>query len=148
MTALANGSTAAPPPPGETAPAPISAPDLATLFGELREETRILVGHEIELAKAELDEAKGHLIKGVVGYVAAGVLAVFAVILLSIAAAWALAETMPAWAAFLIVGGVWLAIAFVAFTVGRTAIRRFDPVPRRTITTIKEDAKWVRTLTS
>jgi uncharacterized membrane protein YqjE len=147
MTAVANGVPAASPPPvGPTASPP--PPDLATLFGELREETRILVGHEIELAKAELDEAKGHLIKGVVGYVAAGVLAVFAVVLLSIAAAWALAETMPAWAAFLVVGGVWLVIALGAFTVGRTAIRRFDPVPHRTITTLKEDARWVRTLTS
>jgi uncharacterized membrane protein YqjE len=129
-------------------PDPAAGPDLATLFGELREETRLLVGKEIELAKAELDEAKGHLIKGVVGYVAAGVLAIFAVVLLSIAAAWGLAEALPTWAAFLIVGGAWVVIAAIAFTVGRSALRRFDPVPRRTIRTLKEDARWVQTLTN
>ena len=127
---------------------PQTGPDLATLFGELREETRLLVGKEVELAKAEINEAKGHLIKGVVGYVAAGVLAVFAVVLLSIAAAWGLAEAVPIWAAFLIVGAAWVVIAAIAFVVARSALRRFDPVPRRTIHTLKEDARWVRTLTS
>ena len=136
-----------PPDPGTVGHEP-AEPDLARLFGELREETRILIGHELELAKAELDEAKGHLITGLAGYVAAGVLAVFAVVLLSIAAAWGIAEVLPIWVAFLSVGGAWALLGAVAASVGRSALRRFDPVPRRTIQTLKEDARWVRTLTS
>ncbi len=122
--------------------------DLARLFGELKEESRLLIATEAELAKAELNEAKGHLIKGVVGYAAAAVLGLLAVVLLSSAAAWAIAEAWSAWVGFLIVGGVWLIAAVVAFTVGRSALERFDPIPRRTIQTLKEDAQWVRTLTN
>lgn len=122
--------------------------DLARLFGELKEESRILITSEGELAKAELTEAKDHLVKGLVGYAAAAVLALFAVVLLSGAAAWAIAEVWPTWAGFLIVGGVWLIAALVAFAVGRSALKRFDPIPRRTIQSLKEDAQWVRTLIS
>jgi uncharacterized membrane protein YqjE len=122
--------------------------DLATLWGELREEGRLLVHYEVELAKTELQEAKSDLVTGVAGYAAAAVLAAFAVVLLSVAAAWGLAEVVPVWAAFLIVGGAWALFAAIAAIVGRSALRRFDPVPRRTIQTLKEDARWVRTLTS
>jgi uncharacterized membrane protein YqjE len=125
-----------------------SEADLATLWGELREEGRLLVQKEVELAKAELQESKKDLITGVAGYAAAGVLALFAVILLSIAAAWGLAEALPVWASFLIVGGVWVLLAGIAFVMGRSALQRFDPVPRRTIQTLKEDAQWARTLTN
>lgn len=122
--------------------------DLARLFGELKEEGRILITSEVELAKAELNEAKGHLLKGVLGYAAAAILGLLAVVLLSSAAAWAIAEAWSAWAGFLIVGGVWLIAALVAFTVGRSSLERFDPIPHRTIQTLKEDARWVRTLTN
>jgi hypothetical protein len=148
MTLVADGVPAPPPPDGGGALTPEPPPDLAVLFGELREESRLLVTKELELAKAELDEAKGHLARGAAGFAASALLGVLAVILLSIAAAWGLAEVMPTWAAFLVVGGAWLLMALAAFTVGRTAIRRFDPVPRRTIQTLKEDARWARTLTS
>lgn len=151
MTVVHNGQRTADPyarsnhPDQDSVP---EGPDLATLFGELREETKLLVSTEVELVKAEFDEAKGHLVKGVIGYAAAGVLAVFAVVLLSIAAAWGIAEVLPAWAAFLIVGGVWVAIAAIAALVARSAFKSFDPVPRRTIQTLKEDAQWLRTQTS
>ncbi|MGY6501907.1 MAG: phage holin family protein [Acidimicrobiales bacterium] len=148
MTVVTDGTV---PPEPESPVDPhygLDEPDLARLFGELREESRILIGHEIELAKAELHEAKGDLVTGVTGVGVAAVLAVLAVVLLSIAAAWGLAEVLPAWAAFLIVGGVWAVAATISAVVGRSALRRFDPVPRRTIQTVKEDARWVRTLTS
>jgi uncharacterized membrane protein YqjE len=119
--------------------------DLARLFGELREEGRILLSSELELAKAELDEAKRHLVTGAVGYAAAAVLGLLAVVLLSVAAAWGLAEAVPTWLGFLIVGGAWAVFALVAVGVARRAFRRFDPVPRRTIQTLKEDARWAKT---
>ena len=134
---------AGPGPNGHTA----ADADLATLFGELREEGRILLSSELELAKAELDEAKQHLVTGVVGYAAAAALGLLAVVLLSVAAAWGLAEAdaIPTWLGFLIVGAAWVVFALVAVSVARRAFSRFDPVPRRTIQTLKEDARWART---
>lgn len=133
--------------PVETAPAD-ERPDLALLLGELRTESRLLVRHEVELAKAEVQEAKQHLVTGVAGLAAAAVLALLAVVILSSAAAWGIAEALPTWLAFLIVGGAWLVLAAIAAVVGRSALKRFDPVPRRTIQTLKEDARWARTLIS
>ncbi|HSL59236.1 MAG TPA: phage holin family protein [Acidimicrobiales bacterium] len=132
----------------EAADAAAEGPDLALLFGELRAESQLLVRHEVELAKAELNEARQHLTTGAIGFASAAVLALLAVVLLSAAAAWGLAEALPTWLAFLIVGVAWALLAGIAAIVGRSALRRFDPVPRRTIQTIKEDARWVRTLTS
>lgn len=133
--------------PGAEAP-PAEGPDLGVLFGELREESRLLIRHEIDLAKAEISEARGHLLTGVIGFAAAAVLALLAVVLLSLAAAWGLDEVWPTWLAFLAVGGAWVVLALVAVLVGRGAFSRFDPIPRRTIQTLKEDARWVRTLTN
>jgi hypothetical protein len=75
---------------------------------------------------------------------AAGVVAFLALILLSFAVAWGLAEVMPAGLAFLIVGLVFGGVAFAVFQIGRDRIQQVDPVPRETVDTIKEDVQWVR----
>ncbi|MGH8878830.1 MAG: phage holin family protein, partial [Stackebrandtia sp.] len=51
------------------------------------------------------------------------------------------------WAA-LIVTGVWAVIGVVTFMLGRMRMRNFSAVPRRTVETLREDAKWLRHPTS
>jgi len=103
---------------------------------------------EIELAKTELQEnartgAKAGAFLGV-----GGALAYLALALLAFAAAWGLAEVMPAGVAFLIVGVV-VALAAVAFlVVGRSRLAAFQPGPEQTVETIKEDVQWVEQLRS
>ncbi|MBK5224860.1 MAG: phage holin family protein [Acidimicrobiia bacterium] len=137
----------------ERGPTPASArpdpePSLATLFGELSEETKLMVRLETELAKAELGEALDHAKKAGAGFGAAGVLGYIAVMFLSFAAAFGLAEILPTGVAFLIVAVVWAVAAAIGFGIGRKNLNALDPVPRRTVQALKEDITWLRHRTS
>ena len=84
-----------------------------------------LVRLEIELAKSELTQQVKAGATG--GGLAAGaaLLALLALVLFSIAAALALAIVMPGWAAFLVVGGVYVLIAALLVFLG---MRRFQKI--------------------
>ena len=126
------------------APDRAAAPSLPALAGELSEEVRQLARLEVERAKAELGEAVGHAKKAGAGFGAAGVLGYIAVLFGSFALAFGLAEVLPTWLAFLIVALAWGVGAAIGYGAGRRNLDAFDPVPRRTITTLKEDVAWLR----
>jgi hypothetical protein len=72
------------------------------------------------------------------------VAALLALILLTSAAAWGLAEVVDAGWAFLIVGVVIGAVAAVLAMNGRRKLAEVRPVPDQTVDTLKEDARWAR----
>jgi len=108
-------------------------------------EIQHLLRAEVQLARIETREElarAGDVAKH--GAIAAGA-AFFALLLLSFAAAWGLAEVMPIGVAFLIVGVLYAIVAGVAALVARERMRRVDFVPRQTVETLEEDAQWLRT---
>ena len=117
---------------------------IGELFAEASRDVGQLVRQEIELAKTEAREELGKAARGATFFGGAGVLGYLALSLLAFAAAWALAEVMPAGLAFLIVGGVVAGAAYAAFRVGQARMQEFDPVPHETVETIKEDVQWVK----
>jgi tetrahydromethanopterin S-methyltransferase subunit C len=57
----------------------------------------------------------------------------------------ALALALPAWAAALIVTGIWAAIAGVLALQGHDRLRAMGkPIPEKTVETVKEDVQWLR----
>jgi uncharacterized membrane protein YqjE len=113
------------------------------LVSRLSNEAGNLVRTHIELAKAEVKEEAKNAAAGV-GLLAGGATAAhLALIILSIAAGWALAEIMPTGVAFLVVGVVWIAVAAVLYVIGRNRLRRVE-VPRQTIEEIQEDKEWLK----
>jgi hypothetical protein len=131
------------PPPADTVPASEERV-LPRIAGELSEEVRQLARLELELARAELGESLDNAKKAGAGFGAAGVLGAIAVLFVSFATAFGLAEVMPTWAGFLIVALVWTLAAVALYGMGRRHLREFDPVPHRTIDSLKEDATWLR----
>jgi uncharacterized membrane protein YqjE len=128
--------------PDETQPL---APDrsIGELFAELSREFTALMNDHIELAKLEVrDEAK-NAVRAATMFGAAGVTALFALLLLSFAAAWGAAVVMPVGFAFLIVGALWAVAAGVLGLLGRERASRIGP-PDDTIEAVKEDVAWVR----
>jgi uncharacterized membrane protein YqjE len=117
---------------------------IGQLMSEVTRDIGQLVRQEIELAKTETKEEVQRAGRAGAMFGAAGLLGFLAVLLLSFAVAWALAEAMPAGVAFLIVGAVYAIAAFVAAQRGRQRMKQFDPVPHETVETIKEDVQWVR----
>jgi len=117
---------------------------LGALLKDLTGEFQQLLRAEVELAKLETREELQHA--GQVakfGGIAAGA-AFFAVMLLSFAAAWGLAEVMSAGVAFLIIGVIYAVVAGIAAVAARKRMREVNLVPEETIDTLKEDAAWAR----
>ena len=117
---------------------------LGALFATASRDLSSLVRSEIELAKAEIRVDVKNGATGGAMFGAAGFLALLAVILLSIAAAYGLVALglHPGWA-FLIVAGAYLLLAALLGLIGKKAISRVGP-PERTIRTSKDTASFLR----
>ena len=117
---------------------------LGELIKEMTTELSGLFRQEVELAKVELKQeaAKAGKAAGMLG--GAGFAGYLAVVLLSFAAVFALANVMDAGWAALIVAVVWGVIGAVLYLNGRNKLKTVDPMPRRTVDTIKEDAQWLK----
>jgi len=117
---------------------------LGDLFSELATETGTLIRQEVSLAQAEITHKATKagknvaylVVGGAVGYV--GVLAITAAIILL------LALVIPAWLSALIVGLVIAGGAYFLISSALAELRKTDPVPRETVQTIKEDARWLK----
>jgi len=125
-----------------------AATSVGEMIGNISNDLSQLFRQELELAKAELKQeaVKAGKAGGMLGGAAfAGYLAV---VLLSFAVVFGLSNVMdPGWAA-LIVAIIWAVVGGVLFASGRAKLKTVDPMPRRTVETIKEDAQWLKNPTS
>jgi len=121
---------------------------IGELLGNISGDLSQLFRQEVELAKAELKQeaSKAGKAAGFLGV--AGFAGYLAVVLLSFALVFALANVMDAGWAALIVAVIWLIIGGVLFVSGRSKLKSVDPVPHRTVDTLKEDAQWLKNPTS
>ena len=145
-----------------------SSSSIGELLGHSMEEVSTLLRQEIELAKAEVrvevgkaraevgkaqaEAKKAGKAAGKVG--AAGALGYLALLLVTFAAAWALAELIPVGWAFLVVAVVVGAIAFGIYRAGRKQLQtvsfdnvdfsRIDPKPDQAIDELKETKQWAK----
>lgn len=131
-------------------PYPIDEPDksVGDLVAELTEDFGSLVQSHVELAKEEIlaevkEAARGALLLG-----GSALVGGIALLIVSFAAAWGLAELIDSvWLGFLLVGLVWAVIAGVLFMNGRRTIGDVQP-PKETIETLEEDKRWLAEQTS
>jgi hypothetical protein len=112
------------------------------LLTRLIETVSLLVTKEIELVRAEIKADLKAELATVALLVAAGVVAVFAVNMLLVAAVFALTVWMPGWLAALAIVGLLLAIGGVLALVGWT--RRVSVPLAVTRRTVKEDVEWAK----
>jgi len=126
----------------------VSDTSIGELIGNISHDLSTLFRPAVELAKAEVkaEASKAGKAAGMLG--AAGFAGYLTVVLLSFALVFALSNVMdPGWAA-LIVAVLWGIIGAVLYANGRKKLKHVDPVPHRTVDTIKEDAKWLKNPTS
>jgi len=117
---------------------------LGELFGELSGEFSELLQTQVELAKVELREEASKAGKTAGMFGAAGGAAYFAVLLLSFALAWGLANVMNEGWAFFIVGALYAIAAAFLYSRARTRAKELDLVPKQTVASFKEDVQWAR----
>ncbi len=115
---------------------------LKELFSEMTGDISLLVRKEVELAKLEMKEKASLATKGGAAVAVGGVMGLFALLLLSFAAAWGLAEVLAPGVAFVIVGVVYLVVAAVMLSSGRKKLGQMKPpVPEQALMTIKQDVQ-------
>jgi uncharacterized membrane protein YqjE len=132
---------AAPVPPPTT---PDAKKPLGDLVFDVSHGVSTLVREEFELAKAEVSEKVGKLVRGSVVGIAAGVFAFLALILIMHGVAWLLAEELfggNVWSGFFIEAALFLLIAAVAGLIAYRALQAgAPPVPEQAI----EEAKLTK----
>ena len=131
----------------EPAATPPQEPDeksVAELVFDVSERASTLVREEIELAKTEISEKVGKILRGSAVGVAAGIFAFLALILMMEGVAWLLNEEVfdgRAWPGFFIEAAVFLLIAAAAgFFAYRSVQAGSPPVPEQAI----EEAKLTK----
>ncbi len=139
-----------PPKPGPATPPPIPPPapadqrKLGELVVDVSERTSGLIREEIELAKAEVSEKVGKLVRGSVVGVAAGTFAFLALILIMEGIAWLLNEEVfdgKVWPGFFVEAAAFLLIAALAGLVAYKAVKAGSPpIPEQAI----EEAKLTK----
>jgi uncharacterized membrane protein YqjE len=127
-------------------PQPQPPPDrsVGELVFDVAEKSSSLVREEIQLAKAEISEKVGQLLRGSVVGLAAGIFAFLALILAMEGVAWLLAEEVfdgNAWPGFFVEAALFLLIAAAAGFVAYRAVQAgAPPVPEQAI----EEAKLTK----
>ncbi|MEU0462499.1 MULTISPECIES: phage holin family protein [unclassified Amycolatopsis] len=131
---------------------PGQRPDVADasvgqLMSNISQDLSTLMRQELELAKAEVKAEAKQAGKGAGMLGGAGFGGYMVALFLSIALWWALANVMDQGWAALIVAGVWAVIAAVLYAMGRNRMRRVDPVPERTVDSLKQMPDQMRRTT-
>jgi hypothetical protein len=108
------------------------------LMGNVSRDLFTLLRQEIALAKAEVraEAKKAGKAAGMFG--GAGFAGYMVLLFLSLALWWGLANVMDQGWAALIVAAVWVVIGVALYSVGRTKMRKVNPVPERTVDTVKQ----------
>ena len=117
---------------------------LGDLLGELTSDISTLMRQEIELAKVEAKEELSQVGKAAGMLAGAGVGAWMAIVFFSFALAWLIDQALNTALSFALVGLLWAVVAAVLALRAKKQISAVKPLPE-TVTTLKEDAQWVKT---
>jgi uncharacterized membrane protein YqjE len=131
------------PPAAPTRPIEPDA-SVGDLLSRVTDDFSQLVRSHVELAKVEIKDEVARAGRGAGLLTGGAVAGLFAVLMLSFAVAWALAETIDAGWAFLVVGLVWAAVAAGLALVGKRQLQAVEPIPETTSQTIRDDIQWAK----
>jgi hypothetical protein len=117
---------------------------IGDLFSELANETGTLIRQEVALAQAEVTKKATVAGKNVASIAIGGAVGYGAFLTLLAAIVGALSYLMPVWLAALIVAAIVGAASYYMITAALDKLKKADLAPRETVTTLKEDAKWLK----
>ncbi|MFG1922167.1 phage holin family protein [Cryptosporangium sp. NPDC048952] len=130
--------------PGPEAPQSIGDTSIGDLVRNVADDLTTLVRQEIALAKAETKDEVTKAGKAGGAFGGAGVAGWLALLFISLAIMYGLGAVIPVGWAALIVGVLWAIGAAALAAYGRNKVREVNPVPKRTVETVKEDVRWVQ----
>lgn len=113
---------------------------LQDIVGNIQE----IVRSEFRLAKVEIQQETAKAVRSGIPLVIGGLLGLYAVGFLLLAAVHGLSLVVDAWLASLIVGGVILIPAMILVGMGRKRFKEVKMVPEKTVGTMKENVQWAK----
>ena len=123
---------------------PTGDKSLGELVATATKDLSVLVKQEVALAKTEIKKEVVAAGKGAGLFGGAGLTGLFALLFLSIAAAFAIDGLgLPLGWGFFIVGALYLIAAAVLALTGKKKISQVSP-PEKTIGTVKDDVEWAK----
>jgi uncharacterized membrane protein YqjE len=126
---------------------PIPQRSIADVLRDIIGNLQQIIRSEFRLARVELREKAQRAAKPAGSLATGVVLALYGLGFLFLAAVYALDLVIPAWAAALIVGALLAIIGSLLISVGRNHLKQIDPVPEKTVETVKENVQWAKTQT-
>jgi len=117
---------------------------LGDLFTELASETGTLVRSEVALAQSEITQKASKIGTNVGSLAVAGAVAYLGAMALTAGVILLLSMFIPAWVSALVVGVVIAGISYFMITSALAKLKAIDPVPTRSIASLKEDARWLK----
>ncbi|HEV7651541.1 MAG TPA: phage holin family protein [Actinophytocola sp.] len=108
------------------------------MLGDISRDLSTLLRQELALAKAEIKQEATKAGKGAGMLGGAGFAGYMVLLFLSFAAWWALANVMDEGLAALVVALVWAVAGAVLYLTGRKHLRELNPMPERTVDTLKQ----------
>ena len=138
-----------PPPPGDVRVLAGDERGLGDLIGELGRETGLLVQQEVALAKAEIKQEVRTAGKSAASIAAGGAVAYSGLIALVIGLGWGLGMLFDedldmVWLGITLMGLLVAGIGYFLLKKGLDTLQDVDPVPERTIRTLKEDKEMLK----
>ena len=116
---------------------------IGQLVADASRDVSSLLRAEVALAKAEIQREVKQAAMGAGLFAGAAVFGLLALVMLLFAAAWGIAEGLPVWLGFLIVGVVLLVVAGLLALVGRSRISKVG-TPERTVSTSKQSIEALK----
>ena len=126
---------------------PVDLP-LSGLFANLRQEATLLIKRDFELARVDASQKVGQINRGAVALAIGGAVLFIGILFLMLSGTFGLSKVVEPWLAALIVGGVVLLIGVIMLLKGASNMKGMNLKPERTLETLKDDARLVRSRTS
>ena len=117
---------------------------VGALLGSLARDTGLLVRQEVQLASVEMTLKAKAAARNAALVAIGGGLALAGLLAFMLAAIFGLQLVMPMWLASLIVGFVIVGAGYALVQKGLSALAHIDPLPKRTIKTLKGDMVWAK----
>lgn len=117
---------------------------VGTLLKELAHEVPALLRNEIALAKSEMRENMQQMQKAVGEVATGGAIALAGLVVLLMAAVYALSNVMAPWLAALLVGAGALLAGFMLVSAGKRKLKNESLRPDRTMDSLRKDTSAIR----
>jgi len=114
------------------------------LLADVANEVSALVRSEVRLAKTEISEKIAQIESGAVLLAGGGIIAFAGILILLLAAVFALANVVAPWLSALIIGIVVVIVGAVMVSKGRSNMTASNLAPNRTMHSVERDAELAR----